>query len=328
MATAKAKTKKQNLPKVTIHAAKSEIRTDAIHDRFIIIAPKRSARPHDVAEHMEIPVKSKDCPFCQETEIMSQPPLYQVGPDKWWELKVIKNIYPFVHYKNPKAYGYQEVVIETPHHNKELAEFGTPHVVRLLKAYAARTEELAKDKKIKYIIVFKNHGGKAGASLVHAHSQIMAAGFIPSHILNKLTRARKYRIKNGVCYYCEKSRKEARGVRRIYNDRHIGAFAPYASSYNYEAWIVPKRHVDNVAQLNDAELKSLAKALKKIIKKVNELQLPYNFYMHQTLTEKDEHFYLRICPRRDVHAGVELGSRVIINTVAPEAAAKFYRGTS
>ena len=258
--------------------------------------------------------------------MMSQKPLYQVGPDQWWEIKVIKNIFPVVSQKTPKTYGTQEVVIETPHHNKEFADFSESHIVRLLKAYTARTQDLGKDKKLKYILVFKNHGGRAGASLVHAHSQIFASGFLPPHIIDKLANARKYRIKNGTCYYCHMVKKEMRGPRRITGDKHMVAFTPYASSYNYEVWIMPRRHVDNITQLTEDELKSLAKFMKLTITQINKLHLPYNYYLHQAVTEKDEHLYLRICPRRDVWAGIEMGSRLIINSVAPEDAAKFYRG--
>lgn len=310
---------------VNIPTPKSEIRVDEIHDRFVIVAPKRGARPHDTKRQQDIPVKSKDCPFCRETIMMSQPPLYQEGPDEWWEIKVIKNIFPFVHPENPNAYGHQEVVIETPHHNKEMADFSDAHVYRVLKSYVARTKALAEDPKVKYIIIFKNHGGKAGASLVHAHSQIMAAGFVPTHIMNKLGRARKYLIKNGMSYYEKLARDEAEGPRKIYTDKYISAFCPYASTYNYEAWIVPRRRADNITQLDDNELKSVAKALRIIVRRINKLDLPYNFYMHQTITDPMEYFYLRVCPRRDTWAGVEMGSRVIINTVAPEDAAKFYR---
>ncbi len=318
--------KKKGYKEVKIEPTNSEIRVDEIHDRFVIIAPRRGKRPHDTSRVQDVPVKSKDCPFCLETTMMSQAPLYQEGPDEWWEIKVIKNIFPFVSTDNPNAYGHQEVVIETPHHNKEFAEFGEPHVYRVLKAYVERTKALMKDPKVKYIIIFKNHGGKAGASLVHAHSQILAAGFVPTHIVNKLSRARAYKITHGISYYEKLARDEVKGPRKIYDDKYISAFCPYASSYNYEAWIVPKKQRDNITELEDEELKSLAKVLKRIIKKVNELQLPYNFYMHQTVTDANEYFYLRVCPRRDTWAGVELGSRIIINTVSPEDAAKFYRG--
>lgn len=304
----------------------SEIREDYIHDRFVIIAEKRSQRPHDVQQYEQVvPVKSKDCPFCKEVEHMSQPALFQIGQDKRWELKVIKNIFPVVSWKNEKAYGHQEVIIETPEHNQELASFSEPHIAHLFDAYIARTRELMKDTKITYILIFKNHGGKAGQSLVHAHSQIFATSFLPPHIVDKLTRAQSYRIEHGSCYYCDLIKKEVRGARKIYSDKYIAAFTPYASSYNYEAWIIPKRHIDNVTTLEEPEVRSLAHVLKNVIKGINGMNLPYNYYLHQAVTDKDEHFYLRICPRKDIWAGVELGSRLIINSVAPETAARMYR---
>ncbi len=304
----------------------SEIREDYIHDRFVIIAPSRTLRPHDVQRfRQEVPVKSKDCPFCREVEVQSQPALFQIGPDNLWQLKVIKNIFPVVTWKNPKAYGHQEVIIETPHHNKELADFSEGHIGNLIEAYIARTRELTKDKKIIYILIFKNHGGKAGASLVHAHSQIFATAFLPPHIVDKLTRAQHYRIEHGSCYYCDLIKKEIRGARKIYSDKYFAAFTPYASSYNYEVWITPKRHIDNVTYLESREIASLSHIMKRVIMGVNKLNLPYNYYLHQAVTDKDEHFYLRVCPRRDIWAGVEMGSRLIINTVSPEFAANFYR---
>lgn len=322
----KSKTPSNPIRKKRVDIPKSEIRIDEIHNRFVIIAPKRGKRPHDIITEYDKRIrKPEESPFYLEAIKPSRPALHQVGPDDWWEIKVIENEYPFLHPKNPKAYGYQEVVIETPHPNKDLSEFGEPHILRLLQTYAARTKALAQDKKIKYILIFKNHGGKAGASLMHAHSQIMASGFVPPHIVGKLQRAEKYVVENGITYYAKLARDEARGPRRIYSDKHLVVFCPYASSYNYEAWVVPKRQVDNITQLEDPELKSLAHVLKVILKAVHKLRMPYNYYMHQTITDPSEYFYLRICPRRAVWAGVELGSRVIINAVAPEEAATFYR---
>ena len=166
------------------------------------------------------------------------------------------------------------MVIETPHHNKELADFGEGHIARLFEAYMARTKKLMADKKIVYILIVKNHGGKAGATLSHAHSQIFATNFLPPHIVDKLTKAQEYRIKNGTCYYCDLIKKEIRGPRKIYNDKFIAAFTPYASNYNYEAWIAPKRHIDNVTLLENGELKSLAKVIKLVATKINKLNLP------------------------------------------------------
>lgn len=306
----------------------SEVREDKIHDRFVIIAPNRAKRPKEIEIEKDSPEKIEEerrvCVFCLENQ-KDVPGLYFVGDRKKWLVKVIKNIFPAVTPENDKAYGYQEVVIETPEHRKETGDLPLDHWIAIFESYINRTTELSKDNKIKYILIFKNKGGKAGASLRHAHSQIFAAGFTPPHIIDKLTKAQEYRIKHGHCYYCGLIAKEEKGPRYILADEHAVAFTPYASIYQYEAWISPRKHLDNITVLNRDEIAAIAKMMKHIVTKLNKRKIPYNMYLHQSITDKDEHFYIRICPRRSTWAGVEMGSRIIINTVSPEAAAEFYR---
>ena len=307
----------------------AEVREDKIHDRFVIVAPGRAKRPKETIikqrttpEQLEAEIKK--CVFCPENQKDVQG-LYYAGDRNNWQIKVVKNIFPAVTPENEKAYGYQEVVIETSEHHKEAGDLPLDHWIAIMEAYINRTNELSKDKKIKYILIFKNKGGKAGASLHHAHSQIFAAGFTPPHIIDKLTKAQEYRIKHGNCYYCDLLKEEEKGPRYIMADDYTVAFAPYASNYQYEAWIIPRKHLDNIAVLNRDEIASMAKIMKQIVMKLNKEKIPYNMYLHQSITDKDEHFYIRICPRRSTWAGVEMGSRIIINTVSPEEAAKFYR---
>lgn len=298
----------------------SEVREDKIHDRFVIIAPGRSKRPHSRDK------KKKDtCVFCSKEVQDKVPALYPTAKGKEWLVKVIKNIYPVVSISNPKAYGYHEVVIETREHGKEMSDLPLDHLIAVLEAYIERTKELAKDKKIKYVLIFKNQGGSAGASLAHAHSQIFASSFVPPHIIDKLTKAQEYRIEHGNCYYCDLIKKETRGPRFIAGDEQAVAFTPYASIYAYEAWIMPQKHVDNVTVLGRDEIASIALLIKQITTKLNKEKIHYNMFLHQSITDKDEHFYIRICPRRDIWAGLETGSRLIVNPVSPEEAAKFYR---
>ncbi len=306
----------------------AEVREDKIHDRFVIIAPARSKRPQDIEpsadKQSNLDEQKGDCGFCPDNQ-ESVEGVYYAGDKDNWQVKVIKNIYPAVTPDNERAYGYQEVVIETPEHGRETGDLPIDHWIAILEAYINRTVELSKDKKIKYILIFKNKGGKAGASLKHAHSQIFAAGFTPPHIIDKLTRAQKYRIEQGNCYYCDLIKKEEGGPRLIMADDKVIAFTPYASIYEYEAWIIPRNHLDNITMLDRQEITSLAKMMKYIVTKLNKYKIAYNMYLHQSITDKDEHFYIRICPRRATWAGVEMGSRMIINTVSPEAAAEFYR---
>lgn len=307
---------------------KTEIRQDYIHDRVVIIAPKRNKRPHDFPQQTTVFAASQQpCMFCPEQLNRERVLLTIKDRAGGWKTKVKKNLFPIVSPDSPGAYGYQEVVIDTPKHNVEFSDLSIDHIATIIDVLGRRVRALSQDPKIKYILTFKNHGGKAGASIAHAHSQVFASSFLPPHIVDKRTRAEAYQIQKGTCYYEDIMRKERRqGVRWVGGDDHMGIFCPYASSYNYEAWIIPWRHVDNLANLTGPERNSLARALKQLLTKLSETGLPYNLFAHQVVRDKDEHLYFRIAPRGDTWAGLELGSRLIVNTVPPEDAAAFYRG--
>jgi len=134
-----------------------------------------------------------------------------------------------------------------------------------------------------------------------------------------------HRIKYGDCVYCNVIKKELRGPRLIAHDKHVIAFCTFAPMHNYEAWIMPRRHIDNITQLTTEERQSFAKILKRVLKKIDTLELPYNYYFHQVIHDTDQHLYMKVTPRGSVWAGVEIGSGLIINPVSPEEAAKFYR---
>jgi len=134
-----------------------------------------------------------------------------------------------------------------------------------------------------------------------------------------------YKLEYGTCVYCDVIKKEGKGPRLVYQDEHAIAFCPWASLHNYEIWLMPKRHVDNITLLSKQERTSLAVFLKKILKKINNLNLPYNYYFHQIINDEDQHLYMKITPRGSIWAGVEIGSGLIINPISPEEAAKYYR---
>ncbi len=307
--------------------AESEIRVDYIHDREVIIAPGRRQRPHDhnfgpAGEAVKIAPENDA--FSREN-LKNTKGVLTVGGSRHWRIKVIHNIFPVIKPTNPKAYGYQEVVVETPEYGVDLGSLPVSHVADILHVYGERVKALQRDKKIRYILVFKNNGGSAGASINHAHSQIFASAYVPSHVVIRRKRAQEYRIMNSTDYYSDLLLKEENGSRWIGSGAHVCALTPYASLYNYEAWIMPWRRVDNISQLRPAELQEMAAWLRHCVRRLNAEGLPYNYYLHQVVGDQFEHLYLRIAPRRDVWAGLELGSRLIINTVPPEEAAVFYQ---
>jgi UDPglucose--hexose-1-phosphate uridylyltransferase len=276
---------------------KPEIRKDYLEDKYAVIAPVRAKRY----------AKTANCPFCDR------------------KTRVLKNKYPAFSPSYPEAYGRQEVIIDTPEHNTLLADFSMSELSILLGLYGERLKAMKKDKRIQQVMILKNYGVEAGASKSHEHSQIIGMEFIPPHLADKMHWEHIYQAKTGRCPYCDIIKKEAKGPRKIFSDKNVFAFAPYASQYAYEARIFPRRHLDNVSELTPNERKSVAAALKGILQGVKKLGVPYNFYMHERVNDRDQHLYIKVTPR-GAHLGpVELGMALNINPVSPEAAAKYYK---
>jgi len=303
---------------------KSEIRKDYFLNKFVIITPSRSLRPRDINEQT-ILKRNNTCPFCPEN-INPKIIIDKINNrTKQWEVISIANIFPAVSLDNSFAYGVQEVIIETRNHSQELAELSLIEIENVLKMYAKRTLELMKNKKLDYILCFKNQGSRAGASIIHAHSQVFATAIIPPDISNEMLLAQDYKNKNKNCVYCDIIKKEQKEkIRIVFEDKNIIAFTPYASEYHYEVWIFPKRHLDNITLLKKEEISSLSSALKKILTKLEKLKLSFNYFLHNVVSNTDQHFYIKIQPRDSIWAGVELGSGLVINSVSPEDASEFY----
>lgn len=306
---------------------RSELRKDYIQEKYVLIAPLRNKRPHPTVEQAEACplVRPEDSPL-SPFNINREPPLAIVGTKRNWKVYVAANKFPAVSLNNPKAYGEHELVVETPNPNIHLEDLPTSHVAAVLGIYAKRTAALAKNPRLNYVLIFKNAGGRAGASLCHAHSQIFATEFVPPHIRDKSNRAKDYQTVHGACIYCEVVKRERSSARFIWEDKNVIAFCPYASMHNYEVWILPKRHRDNITVLTQAERLSWAHIMKRLLYTINhKLYLPYNYYFHQLVDDSDQHLYMKLTPRGSAWAGVEIGSGLIINPIPPEEAAKFYR---
>lgn len=302
----------------------SEIRKDYIQEKYVLIAPIRNNRPHDVERLEVINTNIKQCPFCpsQADNIKG---LLTLGPQKNWYVKVLANGYPAVATNNPKAYGRSEIVIETPSHIDELENLPVEHIAKVFEAYANRVRDISSDKKIDYISVFKNSGGKSGGTMKHTHTQIFATAFLPPNLLDKSQQELAYRMEHGSCVYCDVIAKERKGPRFIWEDDQIIAFAPFASFKNYEVYIMPQRHVDNISQLNPAERLSMATILKDLLTQISQLDLQYNFSFEQVIYDDEQHFCLKLEPTGNMWAGFRIGGDLQINPVSPEDAAKHYR---
>ncbi len=304
-------------------SSKSELRKHYFLDRYVVIAPKRNMRPNELI--------SRNISHTGETAtspaIENDPSIYEIKNSRGqWLVKVIDNKYPAFTLDNKKAYGKQEVVIETPEHNIEFSELSLTQIERVFTAYAHRLAHLRKIKDIRHVTVFKNDGPKSGASIAHAHSQIFALPIVPPHLAHEATALNSYTQEYGTCAYCdliawEQGQKE----RIIYDQPDVVAYAPYCSENPFEAWISPKRHSGTFAELTQDERYQFAVILQKITQFLDESKISFNFLLQDSLVGYDHHFVLKVEPRQTIGGGFELSTGIIINPIFPESAADWYR---
>jgi len=315
----------------------SELRKDYIFDRWVIISEKRGKRPQQFSQTK---LKSsnnkieKPCVFCVGNENLTAKEIFRIGDDKTWIIRAFRNLFPAVEPKNftriktknklltsTNAYGYHEIIVDSNNHSKQLHDLPASHIKDLLVVFIQRIRGLSKDKKIKYVTIFKNHMKEAGTSIIHSHCQLLAYNEFPTKIGHEIDVFNKSKS----CKFCKVIKLESKSKRLCFKNRTFMAFAPFASQYPYEIEIMPLKHKSNILELNESELIDLADLIKKAIYKLSRIKAPYNLYLHNFPKNKKSHFHIKIAPRMNIQGGFELETETIINTIFPEKAAKFYR---
>lgn len=305
-------------------APAAEIRRHYFMDSYVVIAPKRSARPSSFSPD-PVPHKaaSAHCPFDHNTEH----PVWQTPHGKDWRVKVVRNTFSAFSLDNPNAYGAQEVVINTPDHNAEFSELPVSEIVDVFTAYRHRLLALSQLEKIRYVLVFKNDGPIAGASIAHAHCQIYALPLVPPKIARESDALTHYWDNRGTCAYCDViAWEDEQKVRIIASDKHFVAIAPYASTRALEAWVIPRQHISKFAEFHTTQLQSLAIIMKKITARLDANVISFNYFLQESLDTQDHHFVIKVEPRTTKYGGEELATGVEINPIAPEFAALWYNG--
>lgn len=300
----------------------NELRKDCIIDRWVIVAENRGKRPHDFIQK-QTPPKEGTCVFCAGNEKFTPPEIARIGGPHGWEVRCFENMYPAVTTEFPQAFGRHEVIVETNNHDKNLQDLPLENIRKVIDMYCIRVDEIQKMEGIEYVLIFKNHGQEAGTSVAHEHSQLIALQRIPTLVEAELSAYKKYNNKTNRCIYCDIAAMEMGSERKIFENDKFVCFAPFASRFPFEAWLMPKRHVGSITGLGDDEKDALADSLKVILQKLSRLlsNPPYNFYLHISPKNQDFHFHIEICPRVTKLAGFELGSEIVINTMTPEKAA-------
>ncbi|HKZ06471.1 MAG TPA: galactose-1-phosphate uridylyltransferase [Methylomirabilota bacterium] len=328
-----------------------ELRKDPVVGRWVIISTERARRPSDFASAPAGRAAAGSCAFCpgQEdrtpAEILALRPVNTAPNTPGWTLRVVPNKFPALRiegelepsgeglYDRMSGVGAHEVIIETPDHHRTLAGLGEARIADVLGAYRERILDLEKDPRIQYVMVFKNHGEAAGASLEHPHSQLIATPIVPIMVEEELEGAeRHFRLKKR-CIWCDIIRQERRGGGRIIleSDGFV-ALAPFAPRFPFETWILPAAHRAGFEETEPAELRPLGRLLGEVLRRMGKVlgDPPYNYMLHsaplRTAGLDHFHWHLEIIPKLTRVAGFEWGTGFFINPTPPEEAARYLRG--
>jgi len=324
----------------------SELRRDPTTREWVIMATERAARPHSFRAPPRPRSTSREgCPFCPGRESETPPEVLVYAGDGTWRVRVVPNLYAALnpegsterrmvdgHFMAMDGIGAHEVVIETPDHDRPIALMSDEEVLAVLRAYQERYLALREDPSVRFVVIFKNHGPRAGTSLEHPHSQIVATPIAPLRVRRKFEIATEHYDARGSCLYCDVAKWERQAGRRVVmeNDGFL-VVHPYASRSPFETWIFPKAERPCFADIEQEELRELATVLRTTLRKIyRALGDPdFNYIVHTAPVEDERKLYflwhIQIVPRLTTAAGFEMGSGIYINTALPEETARFMR---
>jgi UDPglucose--hexose-1-phosphate uridylyltransferase len=321
-----------------------ELRKDPILGRWIIISKERSKRPTDfIVEEPRI-IEGGFCPLCPGNEKTTPNEVLVFGREPilppnsaGWKLRVVPNKFPALViegdlekqaeglYDRMNGIGAHEVIIESPNHEDRFSYLTQEQMVFVFRAFRNRILDLAHDKRFQYVMVFKNYGLPAGASLEHPHSQLVALPILPRMVISELDGALSYYKYKDRCIFCDIIRQEIQqDVRLVCQNSHFVTLSPFAPRSPFEMWIMPKEHSSSYTEQSEQSLAALVDIFSESLQRLDACipNVPYNFVLHtQPLRSQPLnhfHWHFEIVPKLTSIAGFEWGSGFYINPMPPE----------
>ncbi len=343
----------------------AESRWDPLTGNWTIFAPNRTDRPDEYESQVDTQTRTIECPFCPGNEDATPDPVW-VGrvsdedssidilnpssalPDKEdWSVRVVPNRFPAVDPVNgsvtraesPELFrrapirGGHEVIIESRGHHQSLTQLDLAELNLAFTAYRDRLKYWRSMPGVAYLSTFKNVGGKAGASLSHTHSQLIATDRIPTAVRASVERMVRHRASTGCCLQCDLIRAEIKSATRmVWRDDTLVAYCPFASQMPMAVRISTIEHQARFEDLNDAKLEAVSRRVQRIVSWLEKIRpgTAYNFCLHTCppgLSDATDayHWAIDIFPRMTQLAGFEWSSHCLINPLLPEMAAAKYR---
>lgn len=299
-------------------------------------------------------------PFSEGNEARTPPEVYAIRPGgggpntSGWTVRVVPNKFPVLGIdgdieirsagpnESMDGVGVHEVVIESPDAMKDLADQSADHVTEVFNACRARLKDLEQDRRLRYLLVFKNHGVEAGSTIPHSHTQIIGLPVTPSTLRLELNASRAHYAETSRCLFCDQlSAVLDNSDRVVAENDHCVAYTPYASRFPFEVTIAPKTHAHSFVTAADTVIDAFGTLVHDVLSRLKTIlkDPPYNFALHtspnvdaEPLTAEhwktlahDFHWHLEVIPRLTQVAGFEWGTGFYVNPMPPEAAAAFLR---
>jgi len=316
---------------------------DPLSGRPVFVAPQRAAKPNDATLAAGLAVDSAWvdawCPFCAGNEDRTPPDLarFPAGSSAAWRARIVPNHYPItiggtavtpppVPAGRP-ACGFHEVVIESPRHDRSILAIDPSDWQEVWELCRHRLAELAADESLAWATVFKNSGPRAGASLEHVHSQLVAIDIVPPAIAVEVTGCRGGDPFGDLI-------ADARSAGRVVAESGgLVALVPPAPRQPFETWIMtrlPERHFHDTSR---ERVMALADLTRDMVGRLDRVApgCDFNWWLHQapflrTATDTELtgawHWHLEMLPRLAELAGFELGTGCHITTVSAEESAR------
>ncbi len=329
----------------------AELRRDPIVGRWVIVDTDHPASPKDFPYEESI-LKGGVCPFCYGNEGMTPPEIeclreQGTSPNSpGWQVRVVANKFPALQiegdldrrplglYDMSNGVGAHEIIIESPYHSKDIPDLLPHEIENYIKMCRSRAFDLAKDKRFKYLMFFRNYGSAAGASLEHPHTQVIALPMVPKNVAEEITGAKNYFDYKERCIFCDMLRQEMQEKERVVlENKYFLAFCPFVSRFPFEIWIMPKKHNGYIRSISDDEVRLLGEILKDTIAKVKNIfpNLSYNYILHVAPINGENnveyyHWHIEFMSKLTQVAGFEWGTGFYIDPITPEQAAKYLKG--
>jgi len=327
----------------------SEFRYCKLSKKWVLFSPNRANRPNNFLNNKKDSIEGNICPFDVGNEYLTPAEIERIGTNGSWTTRVVPNLYNVLsidveaigkkdeYFDVFNGFGAHEVIIETPNHKKTMFDYEVEEFVDYLTICKNRVESLQKDRRLRYVSLFKNSGSLAGASQSHDHSQLIAMPFVPNDVEEEIAYKKEYyhTFKRGLLddlVYEEKKYEE----NFIFENESFVCYAPYASKFPYEVKIVAKEKIATIMELKENTILHLAESLHLLFSKYKVSMGEFSFnmifknhpYENYTIDAKEYfRFCINIYPRLSGIAGFELDSGIFLNSVLPSEVATKLRNS-